>query len=93
MPTIPINIPSAVLPDLVDAICEEKGYEEMIFDPDADGPEMIPNPESREAFAKRVGILEPLKGYLDRKEIRDAEALARVDAKARAKVKKDQLSI
>jgi hypothetical protein len=49
MATISVTVPDAVLPELVDALCQRYGYQANIL---VDGVS-TPNPETRNAFARR----------------------------------------
>jgi hypothetical protein len=49
---IQINVPDAVVPEMVDALCQRYGYQATLPDPNVSGG-TIPNPETRAQFAKR----------------------------------------
>jgi hypothetical protein len=49
---VPVNVPDAVAPEMVDALCQRYGYQAIIPDPLVQGGTKA-NPETRAAFAKR----------------------------------------
>lgn len=60
---VTVTIPDEELADFVDFVCEVEGYQAIVFD--VDGFTEIPNPETREQFARRV-FMNPLrKGFIN----------------------------
>ena len=75
---ITITIPEEYKQQIIDGFVYHHGYEDMIIDPE-DPPNLIPNPESKLAFSKRM-----FRGYVKRcvvnYELRGAVESARQQA-------------
>lgn len=54
MATITFTIPNAILPRVVAGICGKYGYQDMVDDPSDEGVAVIPNPETKAEFCKRM---------------------------------------
>lgn len=71
---VTLNIPAEEVQNLIQFLCEVYDYSATIYDPQ-DLVTVIPNPETKEEFAKRH-ILRPLKqgfdNWLVRKAVKEA---------------------
>lgn len=56
MATITLNIPNAVLPRVIDGICNQHNYQAEVISTDNNKTEYVPNPETKAVFAKRMII-------------------------------------
>lgn len=54
MPTVSFDFTAPHLAILVDALCAGYEYKAEITNPNPDTPGMIPNPETRQQFARRM---------------------------------------
>ena len=66
MANITLNIPADKIQLIIDSFCNTQGYQEEI---EGEGGEMIPNPETKAQFAKRM-VIEYVKDTVLREEKR-----------------------
>lgn len=76
MANIALTIPDASLTRVVNGICAYHGYTDLIEDVDGS---MIPNPETKSQFAKRM-LVTSVKNWLKNIEGEQAAAIARASA-------------
>ena len=67
MAEIKLNIPADKIQLIIDSFCNVYGWKENIDDPE--GEDMIPNPETKAQFAKRM-VIEYVKDTVLREEKR-----------------------
>ena len=60
MATITLNIPADKIQLIIDSFCNTQGYQEEI---EGEGGEMIPNPETKAQFSKRM-VIKYVKGIV-----------------------------
>lgn len=78
MANITFTIPDEHMGELIDAFASVYKYQEMIQDPDVSEPSEIPNPQSKEQFAKDTIRNHIRNTYIKYKAKIDAEAASAV---------------